>query len=184
MALTDAAVLIPGTGHIYLAPTGTPAPPDPNTVPSSPWLDVGHTSREDGLTISRDGGDSEVLGTWQNANLRDRREPTTWAVGFRLHQVDGEALRLFFGGGEIIDGRYAAPANPIAQEHALYVVMVDGTNRVGIYFPKTSVLADDDVEVDVENFLALPVRATVLSMAGTNLMEWFADSITGGGPPS
>lgn len=184
MALTDAAVLIPGTGSIYLAPTGTPAPPDPNAIPSSPWSDVGHTSREDGLTISRDGGDSEVKGTWQNANLRERREPATWAVGFQLHQVDAEALRLFFGGGEITDGKFAAPPVPIAQEHALYVVMIDGTNRVGLYFPKVSILAGDDIEIDVENFLSFPVQATVLSMSGTNLLEWFADTITAGGPPS
>lgn len=184
MALTDAAVLIPGAGSIYLAPTGTPAPSDPNSTPTSPWVDVGHTSREDGLTISRDGGDAETVGTWQNANLRERREPTTWTVGFQLHQVDETSLRLFFGGGTAEDGHFSAPASPIAQEHALYVVMVDGTNKVGLYVPKVSILASDDVEVDVENFLSFPVTATVLSMSGANLLEWFADTIKGSGPPS
>lgn len=184
MPLTDAAVLIPGTGHIYLAPVGTPAPENPNTTPASPWTDTGHTSREDGLTVTRDGGDSEVKGTWQNANLRERRDPTTWALTFQMHQVDGDVLRLFFGGGTVTDGKFAAPANPVAQEHALYIVMTDGTNNVGLYFPKVSILADDDIEVDVENFLSFPVRATVLSVSGANLLEWFADTIKASGPPS
>jgi hypothetical protein len=184
MSLTDAAVVIPGTGHIYLSPVGTPAPANADTVPAAPWTDTGHTSRDEGLTISRDGGDSEVKGTWQNANLRERRDPTTWALTFTMHQVDADVLRLFFGGGTVTEGKFSAPANPTGQEHALFVVMVDGNNRVGLYFPKVSILADDDISVDVEDFLAFPVRATVLSMSGTDLMAWLADTIHASGPPS
>lgn len=177
MALSDAAVLIPGTGRIYLAPVGTAEPTDPDTVPIAPWGDVGHTSRDNGVTITREGGDSEVKGTWQNPSLRERRNPVTWALTFQLHQVDANSLRLYFGGGVATTGKFVVPANPVPQEHALYVVMIDGPARVGLHFPKVSIAATDDISVDVEEFLTFPVRATVLSASGSNLLEWFADSI-------
>jgi hypothetical protein len=117
MARSNAAVLIPGTGRIYLAPVGTTAPADPDTAPIAPWGDVGHTSRENGVTITREGGDSEVKGTWQNPNLRERRNPVTWALTFQLHQVDADSLRLYFGGGVATTGKFVVPANPVPQEH-------------------------------------------------------------------
>ena len=91
MSLSDASVYIPGTGFIYLAPSGTVAPAS-LTAPASPWVNLGHTSRDDGLTITRDGGDTEVLGTWQNPSLRERKDPTTYAVTMVAHQVDNLSL--------------------------------------------------------------------------------------------
>jgi hypothetical protein len=101
MALTDsgASVYIPGTGFIYLAPAETVIPAS-LTAPAAPWENMGHTSRDDGLTITRDGGDSEVLGTWQNPSLRERRDPVTFAITMVAHQVDNTVLGLYFGGGD------------------------------------------------------------------------------------
>src|SRR5690606_33400867 len=94
MALTDSAVVVPGTGHIYIAPVATAVPSDPS-APAAPWVEIGHTSRDEGLTITRSGGDSEVLGSWQNPSLRERRDPTTWAVTFQLLQVDAVNFELY-----------------------------------------------------------------------------------------
>ncbi|RZS39150.1 hypothetical protein EV193_104366 [Herbihabitans rhizosphaerae] len=176
MALNDDAVLIPGTGHIYLAPVNTVEPVAP-TAPTTPWVEVGHTSLEEGLSISREGGDPEVKGTWQSTALRERREPTVWSIGFQVHQVDRENLGLFFGAGTVTAGRFGVSANPTPTEHALYVRMVDGANEIGLWIPKVSLFANDDVEVDPENFLSFPVRATVLSVTGEDLMAWLSDEI-------
>jgi len=173
MALLDSAVILPGTGYMYLAPAETPAPSN-LSEPAAPWDNLGHTSREDGLTITRDGGDSETVGTWQNASLRERREPSVFAITAYLHQVDNNVLSLYFGGGDASEpGVFGVTDVTSTVEQALYVRIVDGSNAVGLYVPKVSVAAEDDVEVDVEGFLAFPIRATVLQVTGSNLMEFY-----------
>jgi hypothetical protein len=170
VALDDSAVIIPGTGQVYIAP-GATAIPASLTAPAAPWENLGHTSRDDGLTITRDGGDSEVLGTWQNPSLRERRDPTTFAITMHLHQVDNNVLELYFGTGDVsVADQFGVTSATGTTEKALYVRMIDGTNEVGLYVPKVSIASDDDVEVDPEGFLSFPVRMTVLQVSGSNLL--------------
>lgn len=177
MALNDSSVIIPGTGFMYLAPAEEPQPAS-LTAPAAPWENLGHTSREDGLTITRDGGDSEVIGTWQNPSLRERRDPSVFAITAFLHQVDNTVLELYFGAGDTATaGEFGVTSVTGTTEKALYVRIVDGANEVGLYVPKVSVAAEDDVEVDVEGFLAFPVRATVLQVTGSNLMTFFGSEL-------
>jgi hypothetical protein len=174
VALNDAAVYIPGTGKVYVAPPETVRPVD-LAAPTTPWDELGHTSREDGLTITRDGGDSEVIGTWQNPSLRERRDPTTFAITMYLQQIDNTSLGMYFGGGdETVDGEFGVNVIGTTQENALYVRIIDGANEVGLYVPKVSIAAEDDVEVDVEGFLSLPIRCTVLGVTGESLMTFLA----------
>lgn len=180
MALNDGAVLIPGTGRVYLTAAGNPPPTDPRN-PGDPWSIVGHTSREEGLTITRENGDSEVKGTWENPALRERRDPTTWAVTVQLHQVDNTSLELFFGAGDMdTPGVFGVQGVAPPVERALFVRMIDGGAEAGLYVLRVSIAADDDVSIDVENFLAFPIRATVLQVTGSNVMDWYA---TGLGAP-
>lgn len=177
MALNDNAVYIPGTGRVYVAPAETARPTDLVT-PAAPWDELGHTSREDGLTITRDGGDSEVIGTWQNASLRERRDPTSFAIVMFLQQIDNSALEMYFGGGDAtVAGEFGIPNVQETTERALYVRIIDGTNEIGLYVPKVSIAADDDIELDVEGFMSMPVRMTVLGVTGENLMTWIADHL-------
>src|SRR5690606_10624753 len=161
MALDDNAVMVPGRGYFYIAPTNTAAP---SGSPTTPWVNVGHTSRDEPLTISREGGDRETLGSWQNEALRERIEPTTYQIAFRLLQYDELAHRLYYGGGQVnaTTGRFEVPKTPVPQEHALYVEIIDGTNVWNRYFPKVSILGSDDEEHDVEQLSGMPVSATVL----------------------
>jgi len=177
VALIDSAVLIPGTGFIYAAPAETAIPAN-LTAPASPWDNLGHTSREDGLTITRDGGDSETVGTWQNPVLRERREPTTFAITAFLHQVTNAVLEMYFGPGDVDTAdRFGVTSSTATVEKALYVRIIDGTNEVGLYVPKVSISSEDDVEIDVEGFLAFPVRMTVLQVTGSNLMEFIGPEL-------
>jgi hypothetical protein len=172
VALIDSAVLIPGTGELWTAPGETPMPTS-LTAPATPWENLGHTSREDGLTITREGGDSEVIGTWQNPTMRERREPTSFAITAFLHQVDNNVLEMYFGPGDTAeDGQFGVTSSVATIERALYVRIIDGNNEAGLYVPKVSISSEDDMEVDVEGFLAFPVRMTVLQVTGSNLMTW------------
>src|SRR5690606_20712150 len=171
--MLDSAVILPGVGYMYLAPAETVAPANLEE-PEAPWENLGHTSREDGLTITRDGGDSETLGTWQNPSLRERRDPSVFAITAYLHQVDNNVLSLYFGGGDTsTEGVFGVNSVTGTVEKALYVRIVDGANEVGLYVPKVSIGAEDDVEVDPGGFLSFPIRATVLQATGSNLMDFY-----------
>lgn len=177
MALDDAAVIIPGTGLVYVAPAGTAVPSD-KLNPDSPWRDLGHTSIEDGLTITKDGGDSNILGTWRNPALRDRRDPVVFALTIHLLQLSNDTLEMYFGVGDTtVDGVFGVALIPEPVQLAMFIRIVDGDNEMQVYLPKVSVSSDDDVEVDVENFLAFPVRATILGVTGQPLMEWYGDDL-------
>ena len=177
MALDDTAVYIPAAGHVYFAPVGT-AKPASLTAPEWPWDEVGHTSRDDGLTITKDGGDVNVLGSWQNANLRSQTEPVVYALTLHLLQVSNTTLAMYFGGGDTSDPDvFGVNINPSPQEYAAFVRIVDGDNEAPLYIPKVSVISDDDVSVDVANFLSFPIRMTVLGVTGSNLMEWYGANL-------
>jgi hypothetical protein len=139
---------------------------------------MGHTSRDDGLTITRDGGDSEVLGTWQNPSLRERRDPVTFAITMVAHQVDNTVLGLYFGGGDTtVADHFGVNSTTGTVSKAMFVRIVDGSNQVGLYLPKVSIASDDDMEIDPEGFLSFPLRATVLQASGSNLMDFVADNL-------
>jgi hypothetical protein len=177
VALNDALPIVPGTGFIYVAPAETVIPAS-LTAPAAPWENLGHTSYEDGLTITRDGGDSEVLPTWQNSALRERRDPTTLAITAILHQWDNNVLGLYFGPGDAtVADRFGVVDPSATTARALYVRIVDGATSVGLYAPRVSIGADDDVEIDPENFLGFPIRATVLQVSGQNLITFIGDSL-------
>lgn len=179
MAVNDAAVYLPGKGKIWVAAPGTAAPADP-TDPGADvaWSEMGHTSREEGVTISRDGGDSETLGTWQNPSLRERRETVTYSITAQAHQVDNTVLGLYFGDtDESTAGVLAVTGDSPTTDKALFIQIIDGADEVGLYVPKVSIGADDDVELDVEALMAFPLRCTVLKETGSNLLEFFADNL-------
>lgn len=177
MALDDNAVIIPGQGHVYFAPVGTPQPTS-LTDPGYPWTDIGHTSSDDNFKITKDGGDSNILGTWQNPALRERRDPVVYALIFNLLQISNDTLALYFGGGDdSVSGVFGVALNPRPQERAIFMRIVDGDVEVPLYVPKASVASDDDVEADVEKFLEFPVRCTILGVTGSNLMEWIGEGL-------
>lgn len=185
MALTDSSVIIPGQGFIYLADPGTSKPSNLK-APAAPWENMGHTSTDDNFTITRDGGDSEVLPTWQNPSFRERRDPTVYLVQFTALQIDNTVLGLYFGGGDATgSGVFAVTSAVGATEKAMYTRIVDGDNEVGLYIPKVSISSEDDAEADIEAFFGFPLKATVLQVTGSNLMEFLgADLGTGLAAPT
>lgn len=189
--LNETAIFTAATGYVYVGPVGTTKPTpteitahDPVTGLGVGWTDLGHTSREDLPEFGFEGGDTETRGTWRAAALRE--VVTEVAVDYvivRLHQFDDEGLALYYGveNASAVEGEFAvANTSTATVERALCIVMEDGASRIGFYAPRVSVRRDDAIEMGVDEFSILPIRATFLKNEGagdTNLFTWVNEDV-------
>lgn len=181
MTIKDTATLKPTTGHYYLAPVGTALPKADLLAPKTPWTEVGHTSLEDLLSITSDGGETTILGTLQNPTLRTATSLRTETFGFTLMQWDTDSLKLYFGAnsrtltGTDQAGWQSVPSAPTPTQTAFAVVFQDGVNAFGFWCPKAEVLRGDDLSLDDSESLAgLPISVKPLQYQSND----FAYAIT------
>jgi hypothetical protein len=149
---------------------------DPKAPLAVAWVNVGHTSRDDLPEWGLDGGDLETKGTWQNESLREvETKSTVDYLTFKLHQFDSGAFELYYG-------KDALPTTPgvfgvaggttVPVEKALFIVIVDGQNKIGFHAHKASFRRDDSVEMASDEFAALPIRATLLRHNNEVKFSW------------
>jgi hypothetical protein len=149
---------------------------DPKAPLPVAWVNVGHTSRSDLPEFGYDGGDLEVRGTWQNESLREvETDPVQDYLTFKLHQFDNGALELYYGK----DGLAGTPGafgvaggTTVPVEKALFILVVDGANKVGFHAHKASFRRDDAIEMATDEFASLPVRATFLKHNSEVKFSW------------
>lgn len=178
MAMDDGATIIPGRGTIFIGPVGTTPPAyktvDPNTPSTfAGWDCVGHTSRENNVSLSKDGGDATTKGSWWSEALRVTRESVDWGLTFNSLQVDRFTMGLAFGGGVVQAGGYIVPDAVVSVEKALFVLMVDGANRMGIELYRADMTLGDAPEIATDDFFEIQIAATALSSQGKR-MKWHA----------
>lgn len=159
MAINDAATLVINTGNYLTAPVDTALPLDLR-APGVAWTNVGHTSLEDILSLSSEGGEATVLGTLQAKALRTSYSARTETMTFTLQQFDTAALKLYFGSNAVVnaDGTIGAPTNPTPTVAAFLAVFIDGANEFAFYAPKAEIYRADDMELsDTESLAGLPL---------------------------
>jgi hypothetical protein len=164
MALDNTAVLKVGVGHFYTAPVGTALPADLRN-PGGSWTHMGHTSVQDILSASSEGGETTTLRSLQNATLRTTTAARTEAFVMNLLQFDAAALKLYYGSNATVNGsgHVQVPASPVPTEVAWLVVFYDGQTTAGVYAPKASIIRNDDLSIsDTENLAQLSVKVTPL----------------------
>lgn len=180
MALASSQVIIAATGHYYIGASGStitaPVVAKPSSLPvdGSAWtptggyVEVGHTSADSPLTIGRDGGDTTTNGTWQAPNLEVSVAPVTFSLQFSLLQLDTLNSKLYYGGGSLVSTDFIAPTVPTAQSATLLVQVIHstGTRAKWLYFPKTSIIGSDNAEAATDDFMSMPVTATILDSSG------------------
>jgi hypothetical protein len=141
---------------------------------------VGHTSRGDLPEFGFDGGDTEVRGSWQNESLREVvTAPIADYLTLLLHQFDTETFELYYGkDASSAKGVFGVSGGSTpAVEKALLVIIQDGDTKVGFYSPKASIRRDDSISLAVDDFAALPVRATFLKHGSKNKFEWINEDL-------
>lgn len=184
MALNDNAVVLPAVGYIYVAAVDTASPTpaqietfDP-TVGLVGWTQLGHTSRDDLPVFGFDGGDAETLGSWQNASLR--RVTTEVAqdfVTFNALQLDEQILSYYYGvanPGSTVGKFDVADSSVTGIETALVIVIVDGDATVGFHASKVSLGREDAIELAIDEFVAVPLRASILKSGSNPLFSWLS----------
>ena len=181
MAYNSGATLIPDSGNYFTAPVGTAAPADLSSV-SAPWVNVGHTSLEDILSISSEGGEKTVLGTLQNKQLRTKYSARTETMNFTLQQFDEDSLKLYFGSNmaNTGDANYlGVSTDPTPTQAAFLIVFVDASNMFSFWVPKADIFRGDDMSLgDSETLAGLPIAVTPL-VHGTNTWTYAVSPITG-----
>lgn len=170
MAINDAAVLKPNTAHFYTAVEGTALPADLR-APGAPWTHLGHTSLEDILSATSEGGETSVLSSLQNRSLRTTTTARSESFQVNLLQLDEDSIKLYFGANTVVsdDGRVAAiPSEPEASKVAFLAVMYDGVRNAGYYAAKAEVIRGEDITIsDTESLTQLPIRITPLAVEGS-----------------
>lgn len=139
------------------------------------WKPVGHTSRNDMPEFGFEGGDTEVRGSWQNEKLREvtTETPADYLTLF-LHQLDTNAFEMYYGENDsVTPGVFSVSGDAATtNERAFLVIIVDGTEKVAFHADKASVRRDDAIQMPVDDFASLPIRATFLKMPGRPLFSW------------
>ena len=149
--------------------------PEPKNALPVAWKGIGHTSRGDLPEFGYEGGDTEVRGTWQNESLREvQTKPIADYLNIFLHQFDVPTFELYYGkDASATPGVFGVASGTVAPvELALLIIIIDGSTRIGFYAPKASIRRDDSITLEVDEFAALPVRATFLKDGTKNKFEW------------
>lgn len=174
--LTAAHTLTGGSAPAVAVTTTTPGA----TGTMTGWKFGGHTDLDDDFEADQDGGDSEVRGTRQVPNLRERVEQATEFVGLNLVQLDRDGFGLYYGGGTPGNGFYDAPDTQTPAELAVLVIYIDGTSnarRIGEYHPKCSVRSNGAISREAEGFMKLPIRYTPLKLTGQPVTRWIGPNV-------
>lgn len=173
MGFNPNATTIPGRGTVLVAPPDTAAPDyetvDPTGVLSGGWEALGHTSRDNNVSLSKGGGDAQQRGSWWDDALRATYDPITWSVNVNSIQIDKTTLGLAFGGGthDGAAGSYAVGGSITPQKKALFILIEDGVTRMGIYIPNTTVTIGDAPQIAVDAFFEITLSAQMLNSETT-----------------
>lgn len=184
MGFNANATTIPGKGTVLVADPDTAAPvnyltldPTGSLAASAPgWAVLGHTSRDNNVTLSKDGGDVTTVGSWWDEILRSQRATTNWTATVNSIQIDSTTLGLAFGGGTLdtVAGSYEV-GDIVPQNKALFILVVDsGGNRLGLYIPNTSVSIGDAPEFSIDAFFEIQLSATIQNSAASGKkFRWY-----------
>lgn len=188
MAQNDEAVFTAARGYILTAPVGTaaPTPTDISDFASAKDLSifadyetVGHTAREELPVFGFEGGETETKGTWQNASFKQvvTEVPSDY-VTFNLHQFDDTALGFYYGvDGGTTQGVFAVQDAPTTTvDRALLIVILDGDNAVAFHASKAGIKREESIELAVDEFAYLPLRATFLKNDTDPLFSWISEA--------
>lgn len=175
MSVNASELVVPGHATLFHAPPNTPAPTDPlnattgftlagATVPAG-WENMGHTSKQNVVSFTREGGDTTSLDTMLADAVRIvQTQGVRWGLRVGALQVGMDNLDLAFDGEfDATKSRYVVPSTPGSNGRALFLFLQDNTAAMGFYIPNTEVTLGDVPSIDPGQFFELPLAAAFLT---------------------
>jgi hypothetical protein len=170
VAVNDNALVIPGKATVFHAPKNTAVPANPltafslsNDTVSTGWRNLGHTSKSNTVSFSREGGEATTIDTYLADSVRTIYSSVSWSLEIPALQFDEDVLDLAFNGDLAADGGYIIPGSSNATDAALFLLFQDGTGKLGFYIPNTSVTLAEPPSFSPEDFIELPLSASIQS---------------------
>jgi hypothetical protein len=168
-------LVIPGHGTVFHAPANTLPPTAPltkftlngdnvmndDTTPVA-WKNLGHTSKQNTIAFTKEGGERESLDTFLGDAIRTTTSSTSWGLSIAALQFDNDNLDMAFNGDFDPDTGGYIVASPAPVSLALFLYFQDTTGAIGFWLPNTEVSLGDAPSVDTAQFLELPLTASIL----------------------
>lgn len=178
MSVDATKLVIPGHGAVFHAPVNTKPPTNPLTAfslsadnvsngaePAVQWKNLGHTSKQNTIAFTKEGGERETLDTFLADAVRTTTSSTSWGLNVAALQFDADNLDLAFNGDfDETTGGYTV-ASPAPVQSALFLFFQDTTGSIGFWLPNTEISLGDAPSVDTAQFLELPLTGSILTAA-------------------
>lgn len=148
-----------------------------STTAPSGWVEIGHTDRDNPLTITREGGESTIITTLQGGVI-ESRSAVTYYMDFISLQLDEVTMPLFFSGGTSTSSAsnafslssidFSVPKTETIQARGLVAVFVDGKKRDVFYARAANIGANGSITGPSPR--QVPLRATVTGVDADNYL--------------
>ena len=128
------------------------------------WENIGHTSNNNKISFSKDGGDTTTKDTWLVAGAKSSTEAPTITVSGASVQGDSATITKVTGVWAGDQGGIVVPLQPVVQHLALFVLAYDDSDKLsfGLYLPETD-FTFDNVSLADEDFAEFSFNAVVKS---------------------
>lgn len=169
MSANSSSLIIPAHGTVFTAPALTMPPENPLTAFNlqadgpAPWKNIGHTSKDNAISFTKEGGDKTTLDTFLANSVRVAKDGVSWGVNINALQMDKATLDLAFGGAFDEDTGGYTIADETTQNVALFLLFQDATASLAFWLPNVDLSAGDAPSVDPSNFFEIPLSASILS---------------------
>lgn len=170
MSVDATKLIIPGHGTVFQSAPNLPCPSDPLSAftltgdgPQG-WSNLGHTSKQNTIAFSKEGGEATTLDTFLADAVRVINSSNQWSLAIPALQFDQDTLDLAFNGDwDRETNGYIIPGSPASTEAGLFLLLQDNTGKLGFWIPNTSVTLGEAPSVDTANFLELPLTSSILA---------------------
>ncbi|GAA2346961.1 hypothetical protein [Dactylosporangium salmoneum] len=142
-----------GTGLVWMAPIGSTAPTDASTSLAAAWKNMGGIT-EAGITVKLATQTTKKKFYGSAATQRTIVTDQDYSVDAVFGETNARTMEVFWRKAlnsitpTVGTGAFATTAGSYTRQlYALVTDMVDGTNRMRLYFPQVEVTNQNDVKV-------------------------------------
>ena len=132
----------------------------------SKWYNIGHTSNDNKITTSVDGGEATTHATWLVAAARTTYSDTKVTLTGKSVQGDKETVKFVYNGWSNSSGKGVnVGLDKTAQKLSLLILVQDegAGSRLGVYFPNVSFTYDGFPDFSGDNFVEYGFTCSVLT---------------------